>query len=132
MGRSYKILTGLAVAVIVVAGMAGFWWYSQKGGGPDLDGRWKLEGSGDGCFTTVRFAANPLSNGGGVSLETTNGNVVQMYYGTFTQHANEATVELNNPPVDPFVMTAEAQEDALKLVYAWEGKDYACTYIQQQ
>lgn len=129
---SPKALIGLVVVVLAAFVGAGYVWYKQNAGGPDLDGRWKLQAGTEGCFTTVRFAPNPLSKGGGVSLEATNDRLVQMYYGTYTKKTNKITVLLNNPEAPHFAMTAESQEDALKLAYPWEGKDYACTYVEQQ
>ncbi|WP_240419474.1 hypothetical protein [Paenibacillus periandrae] len=69
---------------------AGYVWYNQSGGGLDLDGRWKLEASEEGCYTTVRFESTPLSHNGSVSMETTKGNVVQMYYGTYSSKHTKA------------------------------------------
>ncbi len=127
-----KALIILSVVVIAGASLAGYVWYNQSQGLPELDGRWKLGANQEGCFTTVRFMSNPIGKKGGVSLETTTGRLVQMYYGTYTNKANEITIALSNPEADPFDMTAESQENKLQLAYAWEGNEYSCTYVKSK
>jgi hypothetical protein len=123
-----KGITILAAVIVLAASMGGYVWFNRNAGLPQLDGRWKLGEETEGCFTTVRFMSNPLSNNGGVSLETTEGRVVKMHYGTYVKKSKAITVSLTNPEVTPFAMTPESVEEQLKLTYNWEGKAYTCVY----
>lgn len=128
--------TAIILSVVLLAGafLVGYVWNNQSRGMPDLDGRWKLDASNEqACFTTVRFVSNPIGKNGGISLETTNGRFVQMYYGTYAIQTNGINIALTNPEVPPFDMKAESQENKLKLAYTWEGKEYnSCVYVKNK
>lgn len=124
--KKWKYLIALAVLLIAAAFTYGF---MKRSGQTEVDGRWALSSGDEGCYTGVRFMKNPVNGGGGVSTEATNGNVVEMSYGTYSYEKDDTLeIKITNRDTPPYKVNASRTEDTLTLKYNVEGKPAVCSY----
>lgn len=92
-----KLIIIVPVLIVLIAALGWYGYTKRSGTAADIEGRWALSSGDTGCYTTVRFVANPATSGGAVSIEETSGNVVQMSYGNYSTGKNQSLeVQLTN------------------------------------
>lgn len=124
--KKWKYLIALAVLLIAAVFTYGF---IKRSGQAEVDGRWALSSGDEGCYTGFRFMKNPVNGGGGVSIEATSGNVVEMSYGTYSYEKDDTIkVQITNRDTPPFQVNASRTEDTLTLKYDVGGKQAVCSY----
>lgn len=124
--KKWKYLIALAVILIAVVFTYGF---IKRSGQAEVEGRWAFSSGDEGCYTGFRFMKNPVNGGGGVSIEATNGNVVEMSYGTYSFEKNDTIeIKITNRDTQTFQVNAARTEDTLTLKYDVEGKQAVCSY----
>ncbi|WP_340023153.1 hypothetical protein MHI24_29745 [Paenibacillus sp. FSL K6-1096] len=124
--KKWKYLIALAVLLVAAVSTYGF---MKRSGQTEVEGRWALSSGSEGCYTGFRFMKNPVNGGGGVSTEATNGNVVEMSYGTYSYEKDDTIeIKITNRDAQPFQINASRSEDTLTLKYDVEGKQAVCSY----
>ncbi|MEK5032665.1 hypothetical protein MKY96_14520 [Paenibacillus sp. FSL R7-0302] len=124
-----KLIIIVPVLIVLIAALGWYGYTKRSGTAADIEGRWALSSGDTGCYTTVRFVANPATSGGAVSIEETSGNVVQMSYGNYSTGKNQSLeVQLTNPEAPAFSVEAERKDEVLTLQYDIQGTPSSCTY----
>ncbi|WP_339224684.1 hypothetical protein [Paenibacillus sp. FSL H8-0332] len=117
------------VLIVLIAALGWYGYTKRSGIAADIEGRWALSSGDAGCYTTVRFVATPATSGGAVSIEETNGNVVQMSYGNYSTGKNKSLeVQLTNREAQAFSVEAARKDEVLTLQYDIQGIPSSCTY----
>lgn len=124
--KKWKYL--IALAIVVVAGLFTYG-FIQRSGQIEVEGRWALSSGDEGCYTGFRFMKNPVNGGGGVSTEATNGNVVEMSYGTYSFEKDDTIdIKITNRDTPPFQVNTGRSGDTLTLKYDVDCKPVVCSY----
>lgn len=120
-----KVLIIVGICIVTLGFIVFLFINSMKS---EIEGRWTVvPDSGEGCFSSIRFTDGSLSNRG-ISIDETNGNYTQVWYGIHKVQDDKLSVELTNPKADPFEMTYQLTDDQLNLQYTWNTEEYSCTY----